>query len=267
VTFTIFIVDRLIFVSKPLSDSEKMSLKIDFINGFIELFNFRRGLGTILTIGLVTVAEKGSYIYSFKLLDHLKDFPIVQMIVFIVTYDFAYYWYHRLRHHSSIWPIHGYHHSSTYLNPMTNLRFHALNHPMFVFFFAFPYYSLFGPEIMPTIYFVLFSYIPSSIAHSHWDTDFGWLGRYFIVSPRFHRLHHSDNPIYANSNFGGLVFVWWDHLFGTYKDPSFAFQESTGINPNFAERDGFFRGYIATIKVLFNSLKKHTLGTTPSRGD
>ena len=39
-----------------------------------------------------------------------------------------------------------------------------------------------------------------------------------MVTPRYHHVHHSENPSHANVNFG-VTFSIWDRLFGTYLDP------------------------------------------------
>jgi sterol desaturase/sphingolipid hydroxylase (fatty acid hydroxylase superfamily) len=44
-----------------------------------------------------------------------------------------------------------------------------------------------------------------------------WL-EYLIVTPRYHHVHHSDNPTHYRSNLGSLMTVW-DRIFGTYFDP------------------------------------------------
>jgi sterol desaturase/sphingolipid hydroxylase (fatty acid hydroxylase superfamily) len=41
----------------------------------------------------------------------------------------------------------------------------------------------------------------------------GVLGR-VILSPAHHQIHHSDNPIHFDKNFGSCLSVW-DWLFGT----------------------------------------------------
>jgi sterol desaturase/sphingolipid hydroxylase (fatty acid hydroxylase superfamily) len=43
---------------------------------------------------------------------------------------------------------------------------------------------------------------------------FGDLVRYVLVTPQFHRVHHSIEPRHRDRNFG-LTFSIWDHLFGT----------------------------------------------------
>jgi sterol desaturase/sphingolipid hydroxylase (fatty acid hydroxylase superfamily) len=44
-----------------------------------------------------------------------------------------------------------------------------------------------------------------------------WL-EWFIATPRYHHIHHSDHPAYYGANIAAL-FPIWDHLFGTYVDP------------------------------------------------
>jgi sterol desaturase/sphingolipid hydroxylase (fatty acid hydroxylase superfamily) len=51
---------------------------------------------------------------------------------------------------------------------------------------------------------------------SHFDIDFHYgpvLGR-LLVSPRYHRIHHSADPAQQRTNYG-LIFSCWDYLFRT----------------------------------------------------
>jgi sterol desaturase/sphingolipid hydroxylase (fatty acid hydroxylase superfamily) len=56
------------------------------------------------------------------------------------------------------------------------------------------------------------------IAHSNLRPVRGrvaWLGR-VVVTPEFHRLHHSRRRVETDSNYG-QVFAFWDLLFGTFR--------------------------------------------------
>jgi sterol desaturase/sphingolipid hydroxylase (fatty acid hydroxylase superfamily) len=44
-----------------------------------------------------------------------------------------------------------------------------------------------------------------------------WL-EWLIVTPRYHHVHHSDDPRHYNNNLA-VLFPIWDRLFGTYVDP------------------------------------------------
>ena len=53
--------------------------------------------------------------------------------------------------------------------------------------------------------------------HANLDWDWGPL-RSFLVSPRFHRWHHTSEEEARDKNFAGLLPLW-DILFGTYYMP------------------------------------------------
>ena len=54
------------------------------------------------------------------------------------------------------------------------------------------------------------------IAHADLAWGYGGLGR-VLVSPRFHRLHHSAEARHQGLNYG-VTFSLWDYLFGTARD-------------------------------------------------
>jgi sterol desaturase/sphingolipid hydroxylase (fatty acid hydroxylase superfamily) len=48
-----------------------------------------------------------------------------------------------------------------------------------------------------------------------WTSE--WL-EWIFVTPRYHHIHHSDNPSHYTSNLGSLLTIW-DRIFGTYYNP------------------------------------------------
>jgi sterol desaturase/sphingolipid hydroxylase (fatty acid hydroxylase superfamily) len=44
---------------------------------------------------------------------------------------------------------------------------------------------------------------------------FGWVGRWLLISPVAHRIHHSPEVEHFDRNFGGITPLW-DRLFGTW---------------------------------------------------
>jgi sterol desaturase/sphingolipid hydroxylase (fatty acid hydroxylase superfamily) len=54
-----------------------------------------------------------------------------------------------------------------------------------------------------------------SLSHANVPLTFGWLGNRLVVSPRFHRLHHTIRAAGRRSSNYGAVLPWWDMLFGT----------------------------------------------------
>jgi len=71
--------------------------------------------------------------------------------------------------------------------------------------------------VVVLIYFAYRSFIRVNqyLVHSNLTTDYGWIGRWLLVSPRMHRLHHATDPKYYNKNFT-FDLVLWDRLFGSY---------------------------------------------------
>ena len=62
--------------------------------------------------------------------------------------------------------------------------------------------------------------------------------RRFLITPDMHRIHHSAEKAEQNTNFG-VVFPWWDRIFGTYAPEPAAGQEKMtfGIPTIARERD------------------------------
>lgn len=47
-----------------------------------------------------------------------------------------------------------------------------------------------------------------------------WFDKTFgkvIESPNFHKVHHQQQQVFTDSNYGN-IFIFWDKLFGTFKN-------------------------------------------------
>jgi sterol desaturase/sphingolipid hydroxylase (fatty acid hydroxylase superfamily) len=83
-------------------------------------------------------------------------------------------------------------------------------------------YILASPILEPAPWWIytalaILSYITVDWMH----LNVSWGGRrleWFIVTPRFHHIHHSSDPSLYNLNMGNM-FTIWDRLFGTFIDP------------------------------------------------
>lgn len=140
-----------------------------------------------------------------------------QIIVFILFTDLLEYWIHRLKHSSRIlWPFHSIHHSQGMLTAVANYRIHFVDEVFrrTVFFFAFLVVGVSAP--MWIVADLLLNLI-LALQHSGLKWTLGPLGMIF-ASPRFHGLHHSIEDRHQHHNYG-ILFCFWDRLFGTAAGP------------------------------------------------
>jgi sterol desaturase/sphingolipid hydroxylase (fatty acid hydroxylase superfamily) len=154
---------------------------------------------------------------------------IVTVSLFL-AYELAYWVDHYLSHRIPLlWEFHKVHHTAEVLSPITNFRVHPVDSVVFyniVGLFlgttggALSYLQLGSAFVVggANAIFVAFIFVTVHLQHSHvWIAATGPLGR-VILSPAHHQIHHSDNPIHFDKNFGGCLSLW-DWLFGTLHMP------------------------------------------------
>jgi sterol desaturase/sphingolipid hydroxylase (fatty acid hydroxylase superfamily) len=142
---------------------------------------------------------------------------VVRVLCYLVVADFGHYWIHRLMHHRHVWRIHKWHHAPEYMywlmGVRTTLSQQVLVNLPYIFAYAFLARS---PWWMA---------LAIGAGHAlqndwmHWNVTWrsSWL-EWVIVTPRYHHVHHSDQPEHFRANLAAL-FTVWDRLFGTYVDP------------------------------------------------
>jgi sterol desaturase/sphingolipid hydroxylase (fatty acid hydroxylase superfamily) len=139
------------------------------------------------------------------------------LLVYYVVGDFGAYWMHRFMHSKPVWRVHKWHHSPTTMYWLAGYRASLLQQTLFNLPWIFAY-SVF---VMPPWWMYL-AVLSSHMLLNDWmhmnvTWRSNWL-EWILVTPRYHHIHHSDNPVYANANYG-VTFTIWDRLFGTYADP------------------------------------------------
>ena len=135
-------------------------------------------------------------------------------ILAFVVYDFFYYWKHRMDHEVSLlWAAHVVHHSSEDYNLTTALR--QTSGALFTWIFFLPM-ALLGIEPSMLITVAALNLVYQFWVHTQHINRLGYL-EYVLVTPSNHRVHHAQNRIYIDKNYGG-VFIIWDRLFGTFID-------------------------------------------------
>jgi len=151
--------------------------------------------------------------------------PLVWIFAFII-YDFFYYWFHRISHERQIfWASHVAHHQSEDYNLSTALR--QTGTGAFVTWVFFIPVFLIGVPSYVFISVASINLIYQFWVHSEHIPKLGWYERFFVTASN-HRVHHAQNEIYIDKNYGG-VFIIWDRMFSTYKEEEYCEAPIYGI--------------------------------------
>lgn len=143
----------------------------------------------------------------------------IEYVLAIVVLDMAIYWQHRWFHQVPLlWRIHRVHHSDTQFEVTLGLRFHP-SEILLSMLYKFAVIAALGPspvavasyEILLAA-FSLFTHADVAIPPS-WDR---WLRR-ILVTPDWHRVHHSVHPDETDSNYGNFLTLW-DRIFSSRID-------------------------------------------------
>lgn len=127
--------------------------------------------------------------------------------------DLMLYVSHRLRHKVKwLWYFHSIHHSQEHLNPLTVARSHFVDQIVRVAIPTVPIAFVGGAPITWSIFIVVQTFWAFFI-HANVKTNLGPF-KCILVSPQFHRLHHSVMPEHFNVNYGERLVIW-DFLFST----------------------------------------------------
>lgn len=133
----------------------------------------------------------------------------------LLMWDFFYYWKHRLGHEISIfWAAHSVHHQSEDYNLSTALR--QTSSDFLISWVVFLPMLLVGMPVDVVAIVAAVDLIYQFGVHTQHIGKLGWFDRVF-VSPSNHRVHHAQNAIYIDKNYGGIL-VLWDRLFDTFQE-------------------------------------------------
>lgn len=178
-------------------------------------------------------------------LDHLwpgvTDKPWVSLLMYLLIFDAVDYFYHRAQHrYSWFWALHAVHHSQRQMTMWSDNRNHlfdsAMRDSVMVFVSL-----LIGVSPAQFVAIVVLTQLVESLSHANLRMHFGAWGERLLVSPRYHRHHHSIE--YSESSAGkarghnfAVLFPVWDVLFGTARfDTNYA---ATGIHDQLEQAGG-----------------------------
>ena len=149
-----------------------------------------------------------------------------RVVASFILFDFLQWFHHAVQHRVTVfWHFHAIHHSQHEMNLFTDLRVHWVDHviarlltfiPMFMF--ALTPFAIVSVAVVIE-WFTRFN-------HANIRTNLGPL-RHLVVTPQFHRIHHSIEARHRDRNFG-VVLTIWDRAFGTLY-PSYDDYPATGV--------------------------------------
>ena len=170
------------------------------------------------TVGLLTKAV-GLLTYTLAwqqlALVELSAGSLWVWLLAFVLYDFCYYWNHRLGHERNVlWAAHSVHHQSEDYNLSTALRQTSTG-----FIFGWIFYLPMAVLGVPPVVFLTvaaLNLLYQFWVHTRHIPKLGWF-EWLFITPSNHRVHHAQNAVYMDRNYGG-VFIVWDRLFGTFQE-------------------------------------------------
>jgi sterol desaturase/sphingolipid hydroxylase (fatty acid hydroxylase superfamily) len=193
-----------------------------------------------LVIVLLVKLLANSKLMAFS---HLNISVGLSLAVSLVILDLLTYTIHRLSHKIPVlWRLHKLHHSETELSTLTSL----LHHPFELIVnsvWLLGFCMILGISIWAIVIYNILVIFHSAFCHANVSINQNISKKLstFLVTPAFHRIHHSEDLSLGNSNYGELLTIW-DFIFGSLN------QEKLSYIPNF--RYGIKEGVCKTVKEM-----------------
>lgn len=168
--------------------------------------------------------------------------PWIQFVVFLVMKDFLEWGIHNLLHRVPwLWEFHKLHHSIKDLDWIGNMRFHWMEIAVYHSLTYLPL-MLLGVESRVILWIAIFTTLIGHLNHSNLNLDWG-IFRYVLNSPRLHAWHHDYALHQPHGQNFGVVFSFWDFLFGTAYLP----HKGQPARLGFTGMEGFPNGLVSRL--------------------
>lgn len=236
-------------IYSSIAQAHLYSRKDLLTNIYLALMNF--GLDLVMKTFAMGVMF---FFYSFRLIDFDMSTWYYWVLCFLVT-DLAYYFHHFVDHKSrAFWAVHITHHNSEYFNLTTGFRSPVFQ-PLYRYLFFSPLAFLgFNPWTIMVCYAV--GQVYGTWVHTQTVKKMGFL-EYILVTPSHHRVHHGCNIKYLDRNMG-MVFIFWDKIFGTFEPEDPKVPVKFGIYPKMPD-DGPITTLLYEWQKIAKDLKQPNL--------
>ena len=196
---------------------------------------------------------------------------VLLSLYFTLAVDFFSTFSHYLKHRVPfLWEFHKVHHSAPVMTPVTVARRHPVDMVVNAFIitggvaiallvWALVFNSTLDPVKIFGISVGLFAFrlLGYNLRHSHVWLDYGPKWSKVFISPAQHQIHHSNQPQHHDRNFG-IIFAFWDRMFGTLYVPQKDEKIEFGIAPDEMADFETVRGmYIHPFRNVLRMLKPH----------
>lgn len=194
------------------------------------------GLSTFLAAGLgLLLGDTADALLPRLPLGGAALGPVAHAAIVILALDAAHYWLHRLLH-AQLWRVHAVHHTDPDPDVSTAVRHHPVEIVPTTALTVFVG-GLFGATATELAAYGVLAFAVQALAHANVALPRGLATamQAIVVTPGFHRVHHSRDERECHANYG-QVFTIWDRLFGTAIVASRAAPAAYGVDGFLAPR-------------------------------
>lgn len=183
----------------------------NYILGFINTI-----LAGLFFVQIWLLATKWADRNDFGLLNLFTFEGWLRVVIAVLLLDAWTYGWHRLNHHwSFLWRFHRTHHTEMQMDVTSAVRFH-FGEIVMSGLLRVPLILLLGLQFKELLIYetLLFATVQFQHANIRLPAMLERMLSVFIVSPAFHRVHHSTDLRQSNSNYSSLLTIW-DRIFRT----------------------------------------------------
>ncbi|MBS1614629.1 MAG: sterol desaturase family protein [Bacteroidetes bacterium] len=179
-----------------------LNVYLNLLNAGIDLL--LRGFALVILV----------FFSQFALANTLSSLPY--WLLLLLGEDLLFWLEHFVDHRVRFfWAVHVTHHSSEEFNLSTGFRSSVLM-PFYRYLYFIPLVLL-GFDVVHVFFMYALTQTWGILLHTqHIRKLPRWIEAVF-VTPSHHRVHHASNIPYLDKNMG-MVFIFWDRLFGTFAE-------------------------------------------------